>query len=236
MAKHRHSERHLATRASWLRAAVLGANDGLLSTASLLVGVAAADVGRSFMITAGVAALAAGACSMAVGEYSSVSSQRDVEMADLGRERRELATDPDAERRELAEIYRRRGLSPGLAAQVARELSELPLADVLHVHARDELGLDPNALANPAQAAVVSALSFTVGALLPLLVAILFPSSLRVGAIYVTTLLGLAALGVAGARLGGAPVVRAGVRVLVGGALAMLVTGLIGSLTGVALD
>ena len=229
---HTASERHLGGRAAWLRAAVLGANDGLISTASLMVGVAAADSSRSAILVAGVAGLTAGALSMAAGEYVSVSSQRDTEQADLERERRELETDPEAEREELARIYRERGLSPALSEQVADELSQL---DRLQVHARDELGFDPDALANPAQAAVVSAVSFVVGAVVPILIVAVASASLRVPVTMIVTLVGLVALGAAGAKIGGAPQRRAAIRVLIGGSLALLISLGIGRLTGSAL-
>lgn len=229
---HAAQERHLGGRAAWLRAGVLGANDGLISTASLMVGVAAADSSRSAILVAGVAGLTAGALSMAAGEYVSVSSQRDTEQADLERERRELEADPDAERDELARIYRDRGLSPALAEQVADELSQL---DRLAVHARDELGFDPEALANPGQAATVSALSFVIGAVVPILIGALASSGLRVPLTMIVTLVGLVVLGAAGAKLGGAPQRRAAVRVLVGGALALIISLGIGRLTGSAL-
>ncbi len=228
---HASVERHLGGRGAWLRAAVLGANDGLISTASLMVAVAAASSSRSAVLVAGIAGLTAGALSMAAGEYVSVSSQRDTERADLEVERRELIATPEAERDELARIYRERGLSPGLAEQVADELSQL---DQLTVHARDELGIDVGALANPVQAAVVSALSFVAGAVIPILVVSIASPSLRVPLTIAVTLIGLILLGVAGARLGGAPPVRAAVRVFVGGTLALLISMAIGSLTGSA--
>jgi VIT1/CCC1 family predicted Fe2+/Mn2+ transporter len=229
---HAAGERHLGGRAAWLRAAVLGANDGLISTASLMVGVAAADSSRSAILVAGVAGLTAGALSMAAGEYVSVSSQRDTEQADLQRERRELESDPEAEREELARIYRDRGLSDALAEQVADELSQL---DRLEVHARDELGFDVEALANPGQAAVVSALSFVIGAIVPILIVAIAPAGIRVPLTMAVTLFGLVALGAAGAKLGGAPMRRAALRVLVGGTLALLISLVIGRLTGSAL-
>jgi VIT1/CCC1 family predicted Fe2+/Mn2+ transporter len=229
---HAANEKHLGGRAAWLRAAVLGANDGLISTASLMVGVAAADSSRSAILVAGVAGLTAGALSMAAGEYVSVSSQRDTEQADLERERRELETAPEAEREELARIYRDRGLSHALAEQVADELSQL---DRLKVHARDELGFDPDELANPGQAAVVSAVSFVIGAVVPVLIVALVSASLRVPLTMIITLVGLVALGATGAKLGGAPQRRAAIRVLVGGALALLISLGIGRLTGSAL-
>lgn len=222
-------ERHLSHRVGWLRAAVLGANDGLVSTASLVVGVAAASSSRSAILVAGVASMAAGACSMAIGEYSSVSSQRDAEQADLAKERWELANEPEAEVHELAAIYRRRGLSTDLARQVAAELTE---ADALGAHARDELGLDPDALARPLQAAVVSAASFSVGAALPIATIALLGADLRVWATVAVTLIALAVLGAIGARLGGADPVRGAVRVTFGGGLAMAVTALVGQVVG----
>ena len=210
---------------------MLGANDGLISTASLMVAVAAASSSRSAVLVAGIAGLTAGALSMAAGEYVSVSSQRDTERADLEVERRELVATPEAERDELARIYRERGLSAELADRVAEELSQL---DQLTVHARDELGIDVEELANPIQAAVVSALSFVIGAVIPILVVVIASPSLRVPLTIAVTLVGLILLGVAGARLGGAPPVRAALRVLVGGTLALLISMAIGSLTGSA--
>lgn len=223
-------ERHLGGRGAWLRAAVLGANDGLISTASLVIGVAAADSARSAVLVAGIAGLTAGALSMAAGEYVSVSSQRDSERADLERERIELEHFPEAERAELAHIYEGRGLSPGLAAQVADELSQQE--DRLAVHAREELGIVVGDLAQPVQAAAVSAASFVAGATLPVVVIAASPESLRIPLTVLVTLAGLVLLGALGARLGGAPRRRAAIRVLVGGALALLVAVLIGSVTG----
>jgi len=210
----------------------LGANDGLISTASLMVAVASAASSRSAILVAGVAGLTAGALSMAAGEYVSVSSQRDTELADLERERRELAASPDREREELTEIYRQRGLSEGLAAQVAEALSA---HDALTAHARDELGLDVRRLARPTQAAMVSATSFAVGALAPLVIMAAASPSLRVPMTVFVTLVALVGLGTLGARLGGAPQLRAAVRVLVGGSLALLISWAIGHLTGSAL-
>ena len=191
-ASYKHPEAHRSGRVQWLRAAVLGANDGMLSVASLIVGVAAADNRRSAVVIAGLASLAAGAFAMAVGEYSSVSSQRDTELADLARERAELVADGPREERELAAIYRNRGLSSDLAERVAKELSS---GDALIAHARDELGFLPDELARPVQAALVSALSFLLGAVLPLLVAALLPGGARIAATVVVTVAGLAALG-----------------------------------------
>jgi vacuolar iron transporter family protein len=224
-----HAEIHRASRVQWLRAGVLGANDGMLSVASLVVGVAAADNRRSAVLIAGLASLAAGSFSMAVGEYSSVSSQRDTELADLARERRELATDPDRELRELAGIYRGRGLSAELASRVAAELTA---GDALEAHARDELGFGTDALARPVQASLVSASSFVLGAILPLLVAAILPDSWRIAVTVAVTLCALAGLGVLGAQLGGAPKLRAAARITIGGACAMAITSLIGAATG----
>lgn len=226
---HNATERHFGSRASWLRAAVLGANDGLISTASLMIGVAGASSSRSTILVAGIAGLTAGALSMATGEYVSVSSQRDTEYADLARERAELDASPEAEFHELVLIYERRGLSPALARDVATELSA---TDQVAVHARDELGIDPDALANPLQASVVSALSFVAGAILPIFVVALAPAGARVALTMVVTLIGLVALGSFGARLGGAPPGRAAVRVFVGGCLALVISLGIGRLTG----
>lgn len=223
------AERHLGGRAAWLRAAVLGANDGLVSTASLTVAVAAAGSDRGAILVAAIAALTAGALSMAAGEYVSVSSQRDTEEADLARERHELATTPELEREELVGHYQARGLSRALAEQVADELAT---GDLLAVHARDELGIDPTALAKPVQAAVVSALSFVAGAVVPILVVLAAPESARLAGIAATTLVGLGSLGALGARIGGAPALRAAVRVLVGGSLALAISLGIGQLTG----
>jgi len=226
-----HAERHLSLRSNWLRAAVLGANDGILSTSSLVLGVAAAGASRSAIVTAGIAGLMAGAGSMAAGEYVSVSSQRDTEEADLRLERHELASDPEGELRELTGIYEGRGLRPELAAEVARGLTE---HDALEAHARDELGLPEDRRARPLQAAGASALSFAVGALLPLLAIGVFGSSSRVVACILVTLLALIGLGALGARLGGAPVPRAVLRVVFWGATAMAVTAAVGALVGTA--
>jgi VIT1/CCC1 family predicted Fe2+/Mn2+ transporter len=224
-----HAEEHLSFRSNWLRAAVLGANDGILSTSSLVLGVAASGASGSAIVTAGVAGLFAGAGSMAAGEYVSVSSQRDTENADLRLEERELASDPKGELAELAGIYERRGLSPALAADVAAELSA---HDALEAHARDELGLADDRRARPLQAAGASALSFAVGAVLPLLAIGVFGSSIRVVVCIVVTMLALAGLGALGARLGGAPELRAVVRVVFWGAVAIGVTSAIGALVG----
>jgi vacuolar iron transporter family protein len=220
---------HLSHRANWLRAAVLGANDGIVSTASLVLGVAASGASASAIVTAGIAGLVAGALSMAAGEFVSVSSQRDAERADLRLEARELRTDPDGELRELATIYERRGLEPALADEVARALTR---GDALEAHARDELGLDESRLARPLQAAWTSALAFSTGAALPLLAVALTPAGAHLIATVVVTLLALGLLGDLGARLGGAPRGPATVRVVVWGAVAMAVTAGIGALVG----
>ncbi len=224
-------EKHFSHRGGWLRAAVLGANDGILSTAGLVLGVAAAGASTSAIATAGVAGLVAGGLSMAAGEYVSVSSQRDAELADLRLEMRELESDPEGELAELAAIYAGRGLSPALALQVAQELTA---GDALAVHARDELGIDENALARPLQAAWSSAVAFSLGAAVPLLTITLTPEAARIGLTVAVTLLALAALGGIGARLGGAPMERAALRVAAWGAVAMALTSAIGALVGAA--
>jgi len=228
----RHRERHLSHRTGWLRAAVLGANDGIVSTASIIVGVAAASSGRAEVLTAGVAGLVAGAASMAAGEYVSVSSQADAERADLVVEQAELRSDPEGEREELASIYRRRGLSDRLAGEVAAELSRRD--DLLEIHARDELGMTELSHARPFQAAGASAASFTVGAALPLLAVIVSPASTRIALTMMATVVALVATGWAGARLGGAPPLRGAVRVVVWGIAAMLLTMLVGRAVGTA--
>lgn len=225
----RHIERHRTAHIGWLRAAVLGANDGLISTASLVVGVAASGAPRSAVLIAGVAGLVAGAMSMAAGEYVSVSSQADTESADLARERRELASDDVAERAELAAIYVDRGLTPLLAAQVA---DQLMAKDALAAHARDELGLFDATAARPLQAALASAVTFAVGALLPVVVSAVAPPAALAGLVTVSALVLLAVLGAAAARVGGATMWRGGFRVLFWGALAMGVSALVGRLFG----
>ncbi len=210
---------------------MLGANDGILSTAGLVLGVAAANASTSAIATAGIAGLVAGALSMAAGEFVSVSSQRDVEVADLALERHELDQDPEGELRELADIYRDRGLSPELAQRVAEELSA---GDRLAVHARDELGFDEETMARPVQAAWSSAVSFSLGAVVPLLAITLTPDAARITVTVGITLLALAGLGAVGARLGGAPLVRAAVRVAAWGAVAMALTYAIGAAVGTA--
>lgn len=226
-----HAERHRVSRIGWLRAAVLGANDGLVSTASLVAGVAAANADRSAVLIAGMAGLAAGAMSMAAGEYVSVSSQSDTEKADLARETLELDTQREAEVEELADIYVARGLDPDLARKVALQLME---ADALGAHARDELGISEVSTARPIQAALTSAATFAVGAALPLLVAGLAPEGMLLAWVVAFTLAGLAALGLLGAKAGGAPLARSAGRVLLWGALAMAVTAAIGRLFGTA--
>lgn len=232
--RHHRRERHASGRGAWLRAAVLGADDGIVSTAALLVGVAASGADRAALLTAGVAGLAAGACSMAAGEYVSVSSQRDAELADLQKEAVELATEPEAERAELAAIYRSRGLSPGLASEVAAELSGQGGAALLETHARDELGLQVDNLARPGQAAAVSAVAFSAGAALPVVAAAVAPPGARAAAVVVVALVALALLGALGARLGRAPQLRPALRVVAGGAAAMALTAIIGALIGAA--
>lgn len=231
MAARHHREGHKVDRIGWLRAAVLGANDGLLSTASLIIGVASASASHAAILTAGVAGLIAGSMSMAAGEFVSVSSQADAEKADLSRETLELRQSPDAEQAELAGIYVKRGLEPGLADQVARQLMA---HNALEAHARDELGLSEATAAQPLQAAFASAASFAVGAASPLAVALLAPQGAIVAVIAVSSLLLLAVLGALGAKAGGAPALAAVLRVTFWGALAMLVTALIGRLFGTA--
>jgi VIT1/CCC1 family predicted Fe2+/Mn2+ transporter len=222
-------ENHLVARIGWLRAAVLGANDGIVSTASLIVGVAAAAAQPSDILIAGVAGLVAGAMSMAAGEYVSVSSQADTEHADLARETKELSTDAAAEHLELANIYMQRGLSPDLARQVAEQLMS---KDALGAHARDELGISEITTARPIQAALTSAATFSVGAAMPLLAVLVSPSGYLVAIVAAASLIFLAALGAIGARAGGANVLRATVRVTFWGALAMALTAGIGALFG----
>ena len=226
-----HREFHRSDRIGWLRAAVLGANDGIVSTASLILGVAAANASRIEVLVAGVAGLVAGAMSMAAGEYVSVRSQADTEAADLARERRELATDAAAEERELASIYVQRGLTPELAKQVAVQLMA---HDAMGAHARDELGITETFTARPVQAALASAASFTAGAALPLVVAAVVPVSMLLVVVAAGSLLFLAGLGALAARIGGAPVVAAASRVTFWGALAMALTAGVGALFGTA--
>ena len=224
-----HLERHRTERIGWLRAAVLGANDGIVSTASLIIGVAAANAGRSEMLVAGVAGLVAGAMSMAAGEYVSVSSQADTEQADLVRERAELATQPEFEKQELTGIYIARGLTPELPRQVAEQLTT---HDALGAHLRDELGLSETVSARPVQAGLTSAASFAVGAVLPLLTALAAPEPHVIPVVAGTSLVFLTALGSLSARTGGAPVLKASARVAFWGALAMGITALVGRLFG----
>lgn len=224
-----HEEEHLVSRIGWLRPAVLGANDGIVSTASLIVGVAAAGTDTGTIIVAGLAGLVAGAMSMAAGEYVSVSSQSDTEQADLARERAELRADPQGEREELAGIYVERGLSPELAAQVA---DQLMAHDALGAHARDELGITEVSTARPVQAALTSAATFAAGAALPLIVAVLTPMELVLPAVLVATLVCLALLGALGAQAGGAGRLRPTLRVVFWGALAMAATAGVGALFG----
>lgn len=228
----RHHERHLVQRIGWMRASVLGANDGIVSTASLMVGVAAANSSQSQILLTGIAGLVAGAMSMAAGEYVSVSSQSDTENADRGREQRELEEDPESERRELAAIYRTRGLDPALALQVADQLTA---HDALGAHLRDELGINEVMVARPVQAALSSAAAFAVGAILPVLMALIFTGARLVEAVTVASLVLLAVLGAIGARAGGASVWRGALRVVFWGALAMGATALIGKLAGTQL-
>ena len=229
MPRARHVERHFTHRIGWLRAAVLGADDGIVSTASLVVGVAAAHSGRSAVLLAGVAGMVAGAMSMAAGEFVSVSSQADTEKADLARERKELAESPDAELHELQQIYIKRGLGADLALRVARQLSA---GDILAAHARDELGITEAQAANPIQAAVASAATFSLGAALPLIVTALAPASVVVEFVAVASLVSLAVLGALAAGVGGASRTRGALRVTVWSALALAVTALVGHLFG----
>ena len=230
---HHRPERHAIARIGWLRAAVLGANDGIVSTGSLIVGVAAAEASRASVLIAGIAALVAGAMSMAAGEYVSVSSQTDTEKADLDRERRELDQHPGSEREELAQIYQGRGLDRDTALAVS---DQLMAHDALNAHARDELGISEIAFARPLQAASSSALSFTVGAVAPLLAAQLAPLAVMVPAVAAVSIACLAALGALSARVGGAPFAPSVLRVTFWGALAMGVTAGVGHLFGTAVS
>jgi VIT1/CCC1 family predicted Fe2+/Mn2+ transporter len=227
----RHGERHRTSRVGWLRAAVLGANDGIVSTASLVLGVAAANAPHNDVIVAAVAGLVAGAMSMAAGEYVSVHSQADAESADLERERKELHADEQGELNELTAIYVRRGLEQKLARQVAQQLMA---HDALGAHARDELGISEITVARPLQAASASAASFAAGAALPLLVAALAPSNILIALVAVTSLVFLAVLGAVAARAGGASMITGASRVTFWGALAMLITSGIGALFGIS--
>lgn len=222
-----HVESHNIERIGWLRAAVLGANDGIVSTASLIVGVAAAAAGRQEVLLAGIAGLVAGALSMAAGEYVSVSSQADTEAADIARETAELATQPEAELDELTGIYVGRGLEPALARQVAEQLTT---HDAMAAHRRDELGLSEATAARPLQAAFASALTFSIGAALPLLAVLLLSAGALIIGVVAASLAALAVLGILGGRAGGAPVLRSVARVVFWGALAMAVTAGVGGL------
>lgn len=224
-----HLESHLLVRIGWLRAAVLGANDGIVSTASLILGVAAASASRSDIVIAGIAGLVAGAMSMAAGEYVSVSSQSDTEAADLARERAELTSQPALEREELVQIYVKRGVAADLARKVA---DQLMAKDALAAHARDELGISEVSTARPIQAALTSAATFGAGAALPLLVVLASPVSVLVPVVSTTALVSLAFLGAIGARAGGATILKPTVRVTFWGALAMALTAGIGALVG----
>jgi len=224
-------EKHNTRRVGWLRAAVLGANDGIVSTASLVLGVAAAGTSSKGILIAGIAGLVAGAMSMAAGEYVSVSSQADTERADLDRERKELATRPKQEHRELTGIYVERGLDAGLASNVA---TQLMAHDALGAHARDELGISDASTARPVQAALASAVTFSVGAALPLVIVLVVPLSALMWAVSCSALLFLALLGAMAARAGGASVITAAARVTFWGALAMALTAGVGALFGVA--
>ncbi len=227
----RHTERHKTHRIGWLRAAVMGANDGIVSTASLVLGVAAAGATAKSMLITGVAGLVAGAMSMAAGEYVSVSSQSDTENADLEKERIELATQPEHEHAELAAIYVGRGLTKALAADVA---TQLMAHDALGAHSRDELGISDLTTARPVQAALASAATFSVGAALPLLVVLLVPTSVLMWTVAVSSLLFLAVMGALAGNTGGSSMMTAALRVTFWGALAMALTAGVGALFGVA--
>lgn len=223
------SEKGLTGRIGWLRAAVLGANDGIISTTCLLLGVASANIGRHELLITGIAALVAGAMSMAAGEYVSVSAQADTEQAELDRERIELHEQPVAEHKELTSIYISRGVRPELAAQVAQQLMD---HDALSAHARDELGIHEISIARPIEAAITSAITFSIGSALPLIVILISPTDLLLPALAVTSLLFLIGLGMLAARAGGAPLLRAAMRVGFWGALAMAITTFIGTIFG----
>lgn len=226
----RHIERHKSHRIGWLRAAVLGANDGIVSTASLILGVAAAGASSESILISGIAGLVAGAMSMAAGEYVSVSSQSDTEHADLDKERKELATDPEHERAELRDIYIARGLDEALATEVSHQLM---VHDALGAHARDELGISEMLTARPVQAALSSAATFSIGALLPLLIVIMAPVSALMWAVSLSSLFFLALLGILAARTGGSSLMTSAIRVTFWGALAMALTAVVGALFGV---
>ena len=226
-----HRERHRTQQVGWLRAAVLGANDGIVSTASLVIGVAAANISQENVLVAGIAGLVAGAMSMAAGEYVSVHSQADAEQADIARERQELKTDDASERKELAAIYQSRGLEPALARQVA---DQLMAHDALGAHLRDELGISQETRARPIQAALASATSFAIGAALPLSVAALSPARILTTTVGGTSLIFLTVLGAVAARAGGAPMAIAAIRVTFWSALAMGLTAAVGAMFGVS--
>ena len=224
-----HKENHLVERIGWLRAAVLGANDGIISTASLILGVASAAAAQSDVLLTGVAGMVAGAMSMAAGEYVSVSSQSDTEHADLAREKRELASDPESEREELAQVYVVRGVEAGLAREVAKQLMS---KDALGAHARDELGISDISTARPVQAALASAASFTVGAAAPLALVLVSPASILIPGVSAGSLVFLALLGAIGAKAGGAGTFMPTIRVTFWGAFAMGLTAAIGVVFG----
>jgi vacuolar iron transporter family protein len=226
----RHRETHKSGRAAWLRAAVLGSDDAIVSTSSLMIGVASSAASTQSILIAGVAGLFAGSMSMAVGEYVSVSSQRDSEQADIEKEKRELAAEPEDELRELAGIYEKRGLTRQLAIEVARQLSA---GDQLGAHMRDELGIDPQALSQPIQAAWISAVSFGLFAVVPIFALLVSPVAFQIPGMAIASLVSLGSLGAFGAHLGGAPKLRGALRVTLGGSLAMAVTAGIGKLLGV---
>lgn len=227
----KHREGHLVHRAGWLRAAVLGANDGIVSTASLILGVAASGATSTAILVAGIAGLVAGAMSMAAGEYVSVSSQADTEQADLAREKQELEETPQQELAELSAIYEKRGLDKALAMQVATQLTT---HDAIGAHARDELGISETTTARPVQAALASALSFAIGAALPIAISVLSPSARMMLFVSLSSLLFLGLLGALSARAGGAPILKAARRVTFWGAMAMLATAGVGTLFGVS--
>lgn len=224
-----HQEKHLVARIGWLRAAVLGANDGIISTASLILGVASAAASQNNVLLTGIAGLVAGAMSMAAGEYVSVSSQSDTEHADLARERQELANDPESEKRELAQIYVSRGVDASLARQVAEQLMT---KDALGAHARDELGISEITTARPVQAALASAASFSIGAVAPLALVLVSPAHWLLPVVAIGSLLFLALLGMIGAKAGGAGILTPTIRVTFWGAFAMAVTAGIGAMFG----
>ncbi|WP_373777409.1 VIT family protein [Glaesserella sp.] len=226
-----HTEHHLSHRSNWLRAGVLGANDGLISTASLMTGMVAAQPEFQTLLLTGVSALVAGGISMAAGEYVSVSSQADTEKADVEMEKRELERNPNGELEELIQIYQQRGLTRELATDVAKQLTE---HNALDAHMRDEIGISEASFANPLQAALSSAAAFAVGAVIPLIVTILLPMNVLLYGLVISTLLGLATLGYISAKLGGAPIMPAIGRIVIWGTLAMGITGLIGKLVGVS--